>query len=352
MSTAFIDKIVNSVLYEGYMLYPYRNSSIKNRQRWNFGIVYPPEYNSEPSTMTTECLVAGGNDAEVGIETRFLHSLGDEVVERKVHVAAPARACGLRFSFGELTGTLEIGVTELAPRLWKYRIHITNETAWYSTGIFSRDEVLRRSLISTHTILTVEKGEFISLLDPPEEFRAAALSCTNVGTWPVLVGREPERHCMLSSPIILYDYPQVAPESAGDLFDALEIDEILTLRVLTLSDEEKEQMRNGDERTRRILERVESLTPEQLMTLHGTMRDVRIPLKRGDRVRLRPKPGGDVFDIVLNGRTAIVESIEQDFDDRMHVAVVIEDDPGLDLGLMRQPGHRFFFTAEEVELLS
>jgi hypothetical protein len=351
MNTALIDKIVNSVLYEGYMLYPYRNSSIKNRQKWNFGIVYPQGYNSEPSTMTTECLVEGGEDAEVRIEVRFLHALETETVERKVRVPASSEERSAQFSFDDLAGTVEVGIALLAPRLSKYRIHISNETAWHSTGTVSRDEVLRRSLISTHTILTVERGEFISLLDPPEQLRHTALNCTNVGTWPVLVGREPERHCMLSSPIILYDYPQVAPESAGDLFDALEIDEILTLRVLTLSDEEKEQMRNGDERTRRILERVESLTPEQLLTLHGTMRDVRMPLKCGDRVRLRPKPGGDVFDIVLNGRTAIVESIEQDFDDRTHVAVVIEDDPGRDLGMMRQPGHRFFFTAEEVELL-
>jgi hypothetical protein len=350
MNAALIDKIANSVLYEGYMLYPYRNSSIKNRHRWNFGIVYPEGYNSEPSTMTTECLVSGENPA-VGVEVRFLQSLGPETVERRVQIPASPENQSPYVSFGDVSAVVEVSATSLAPKLSRYRIVIANRTACDGNDYVSRDAILRRSLISTHTILTVENGEFISLINPPEEFRQAALSCTNVGTWPVLVGREPERDCILSSPIILYDYPQVAPESAGDLFDSLEIDEILTLRVLTLTDEEKEQMRNGDDRARRILERTESLTPNELLTLHGKMRDVRFPLKRGDRVRLRPKPGGDVFDIVLNGRTAIVESIEHDFDDRMHVAVIIEDDPGLELGLMRQPGHRFFFSPEEVEPL-
>jgi hypothetical protein len=351
MNAALVDKIVNSVLYEGYMLYPYRNSSIKNRHRWNFGILYPEGYNSEPSTMTTECLVHGEEPA-VGVAVRFLQSLDPETTEeRRVQIPSSPENRSSYASFGDLSAAVEITSTSVGPQLSKYRIVVANRTACDGNEYVSRDAILRRSLISTHTILTVENGEFISLLDPPEEFRNAALNCKNVGTWPVLVGRESERDCILSSPIVLYDYPQVAPESAGDLFDSLEIDEILTLRVLTLSDEEKEQMRNGDERARRILERTESLTPEELLALHGTMRDIRVPLKRGDRVLLRPKPGGDVFDIVLNGRTAIVESVEQDFEDRTHIAVIIEDDPGRDLGLMRQPGHRFFFSAEEVELL-
>ena len=156
---------------------------------------------------------------------------------------------------------------------------------------------------------------------------------------------------MLSSPIILYDYPQVAEESAADLFDGTEIDEILTLRILTLTDAEKEEMRQSGERERQLLEIVESLTPDQLMKLHGTLRDIRSGIQKGDRVRLRPKARGDVFDVVLAGRTAIVESIEQDFENRTHIAVVIEDDPGKDLGFQRQPGHRFFFAVDEVERL-
>jgi hypothetical protein len=76
-----------------------------------------------------------------------------------------------------------------------------------------------------------------------------------------------------------------------------------------------------------------------------------VELKPGMRVRLRPRAGGDIFDLALAGQVAIIESIEQDYEGRNHLAVVIEDDPGRDLGMLRQPGHRFFFSAEEVELL-
>src|SRR5262249_22073217 len=135
-----------------------------------------------------------------------------------------------------------------------------------------RDEALTRSLVSTHTILNVRGGKFISLLDPPESLREIAGSLRNIGTYPVLVGAEGERDAMLSSPIILYDYPQIAPESAGDLFDGTEMEEMLALRSLTLTDEEKREIRDGDERARRILERIESLPAERLMKLHGVAR--------------------------------------------------------------------------------
>jgi len=72
-------------------------------------------------------------------------------------------------------------------------------------------------------------------------------------------------------------------------------------------------------------------------------------VRKGDRVRLHPKRGGDVFDMALAGHIAVVESIEQDYEDKIHLAVVLEDDPGKDLGFMRQPGHRFFFSIDEVE---
>jgi hydrogenase maturation protease len=132
-----------------------------------------------------------------------------------------------------------------------------------------------RSLVSTHTILSIREGEFVSLLDPPDEWREAAGACHNIGTYPVLVGEEGERDGLLSSPIILYDYPQIAPESAGDLFDGTEIDEILTLRILTLTDDEKREMCECDEWARQILERSERLTAEQQMKMHGTLRGLR-----------------------------------------------------------------------------
>ena len=132
-----------------------------------------------------------------------------------------------------------------------------------------------RSLVSAHTLLGVVDGEFTSLLDPPEDFREFVSNCQNIGTWPVLVGGEGQHDTMLSSPIILYDYPQIAPESPGDLFDGTEIDEILALRIMTMTDEEKREMRQSDDRARRILERTETMPMERMMKLHGTLRELR-----------------------------------------------------------------------------
>jgi hypothetical protein len=342
------------------MLYPYRRSAIKNRQPWNFGILQPAG-GGEASIMITECLVTGGDATVVDVQVRFLQvgsapdqEVDEEVTERRTDVPGlwPQQLLHAvqitPFDFAPITGNVEISTAAVGPGLMRLRVRISNRTPRPQDET-SREAILAHSLISTHTILNVRDGEFVSLLDPPEPFRKAAATCANLGTWPVLIGREPERDCMLSSPIILYDYPQVAAESPGDLFDGTEIDELLNLRIQTLSDAEKEQIRNGDERTRRLLERAESLTADESMTLHGVMRAESANFKKGDRVRLKPKPGGDALDVVLAGRTAIIEAVEQDFEDRIHLAVVIEDDPGKDLGLMRQPGHRFFFSVDEVE---
>jgi hydrogenase maturation protease len=141
-----------------------------------------------------------------------------------------------------------------------------------------RETALAHSLVSAHTILGINQGEFISLLEPPDEFRGAVAGCRNEGTWPVLVGEVGAKDTMLSSPIILYDYPAIAPESPGELFDSTEIDEILTLRVLTMTEEEKEEARRTDERARRLLDRAESLGPEQFAKLHGVLRAAGGPL--------------------------------------------------------------------------
>jgi len=76
-----------------------------------------------------------------------------------------------------------------------------------------------------------------------------------------------------------------------------------------------------------------------------------VDLRAGDRVRLRPRPGGDIFDVALAGRAATIESILCDYEDNIHLAVVIDDDPGRDLGEQRLPGHRFFYAPDEVEPL-
>jgi hypothetical protein len=172
-----------------------------------------------------------------------------------------------------LRGTVEVGAEPLRHGLFRVTVRITNTTPWEDED---RESTLKQTFVSTHTTLEVEGGEFVSLTDPPEELREDAQGCENIKTWPVLVGEEGERNMMLSAPIILYDYPQIAPESPGDLFDGTEIDQLLIFNVLTLSDEEKEEMRASDPRAREILERCESLSAEELMSLHGAIREFRM----------------------------------------------------------------------------
>jgi hypothetical protein len=343
MNQALVDRIAAALLFEGYILYPYRRS-IKNRQRWTFGCLYPRGFgDGQPETdgwaMRTECLVAGGVDTALTIQVRFLQlvdrtvgelpqalteftegaepayrlvemlQIGDEcyqawqeAVEREVSLngisLADLLACprhqafafpaqrhleAIRHADGELGGVLirqqqlvEGSVVASAIRagegLFRVRVRIRNNMTLGRNHQRKRDEVLMTSLVSTHTILSVRQGEFVSLTDPPAQWREAAAGCRNVGTWPVLVGEDGCKDTMLSSPIILPDYPQVAPESPGDLFDCTEIDEILTLRILALTDDEKRQMTAVDRRTRALLQRTETLAPRQLQELHGTMR--------------------------------------------------------------------------------
>ena len=346
MNRTLVDRIADAVLYEGYILYPYR-PSIKNRQRWTFGGLYPESYcrareNGDASSNRTECLVRGDAATTIEAVIRFLHLTermvgefvpplaewprGSEPAYRPVETLrlgerlfhswqeAEAREVALgeatlgelsarprcvSFTFpggrrseplrgpdGEIagvlirqqqaiTGNIEMRATEAAEGLFRLTLHVVNRTPLVESGHASRDTALLRCLVSAHTILGVRGGAFISLLDPPNCWRAAAGACRNVGVWPVLVGAEGQTDILLSSPIILYDYPQVAPESPGDFFDGTEIDEMLTLRILTLTDEEKRAMAAVDERARGLLARTESLAREQLLGLHGTMRTPR-----------------------------------------------------------------------------
>ena len=405
MNRELVDKIVNAVLYEGYILYPYRASSKKNqRERFTFGRIYPQEYSDaqngrEPCLMQTECLLRNESlDAALEITIRFLQPLvrktGEEVwleaIEREVKLApvplnAPIKQVH-EFTFPaaqsvdkEITrsnemirGRIELETRRLEQAIVKISARVLNESP-LPTQKDNHDAVLMRTFASTHTILHAPGGKFVSLLDPDSNCVELARDCRNVGSWPVLVGDKEKREhdTMLSSPIILYDYPQIAPESAGDLFDGTEIDEILTLRVQALSATEKIEMRRVDEHARKILERAENLRPEEFLKMHGTLREVRktndeffnpaqrrnsatvngVTLKAGDRVRICPKRRADVMDIALEGKIAIIEAVEEDVDKNVHFAVVLEDDPGRDIGLMRHVGHRFFYAADEVEPL-
>jgi len=355
MTASLVEKIADAVLYEGYILYPYRPSAVKNQQRWNFGALCPQSYSiaqgaTESWTMQTECLVETGPATTLTIKVRFLHLLLREVGRIIADCRLPIADCGHEISLGsdshfelvqvlevngqllqswqeavernvllsdirlqdrpepmkvhfsfpasetiehlheeksgetvgvfirrqqEIAGAVEVTTQPAGEGVQRVRVKILNMTPLEGAEQKSRDDALMRSFVSTHTILTVQNGVFVSQLDPPEPLRHVSAACSNVGTYPVLVGDEGSRDCMLSSPIILYDYPQIAPESAGSLYDGTEIDEILTLRIMTLTDEEKREMRNADERARQILERTETLPVEQLMKMHGAMKGVK-----------------------------------------------------------------------------
>jgi hypothetical protein len=330
VNLAWVDQIAKAVLYEGYMLYPYRPSSVKNRRRWNFGVVHPQAYSEaqggeEACSMRIECLVSGSAGAILEVKLRFLQlqtrsthtsseSKGDslpegwqEAVEREVSVPEctlerlcrePGRhAFGFPYQTqvdsdqnagGEVVATVwhrqeaiegmgDVSAEKMAEDLCKVTIHVRNVTPM-ETPATDRDTALMHSLVSTHIVLGVQGGEFVSLLEPPAELQDIAAQCQNVGAWPVLVGKQGQRDTLLASPIILYDYPQIAPESAGDLFDGTEIDEILSLRIMALTDEEKREIRQSDDRVRQILDRTEAMPAEQFMKLHGAVRGLR-PLK-------------------------------------------------------------------------
>jgi hypothetical protein len=308
MNLQVADQIAKAVLYEGYMLYPYRPSSVKNHQRFNFGVLFPAEYCAlqaadEVCSLQAECLVSG--DARIEARLRFLQlqtrtasprtsSLPNgwqEAVEREVILPSQpvGDLCqqGVKHEFvfeGDdlfprqaVAGTIEMSAAAMRPGIFKITLYVRNTTELEEVPA-SRDAALQFALVSTHVILGSEPGGFVSLLDPPDDLREAAAGCQNSGVWPVLVGESGSRETLMASPIILYDYPQIAPESAGDLFDGTEIDEILSLRIMTLTDDEKNEIRRSDDRAREILERTENMPVEQFMKLHGAVRGLR-PVK-------------------------------------------------------------------------
>lgn len=301
MNFASVEKIAKAVLYEGYILYPYRPSSTKNRQRWNFGTLYPRDWAElqrpiEPSRMLTECLVQTSPETKLDLRVKFLQFMPsiegenwEQGVERwadqnvdMVRLCEGSVSLNLAFQQTErveglrpLSGNLSISAGTLGDGLCKLHLELQNTTSIPNPSESARAQMLLQSMISAHLLLVVNNGEFVSLLDPPAELADAVKSCQNSGAFPVLVGEDGQRSMMLSSPVILYDYPQIAPESVGDFFDGTEMDEMLALRVMTLSEEEKEVMRQGDEHARHILERTETLPAEHWMKVHGAIRGMR-----------------------------------------------------------------------------
>ena len=451
--------VADTLLYEGYVLYPYRASAKKNQVRFQFGVVAPRVYAeavgtedkpavvsgaAEPWRTRTEVLVDPGDDADVHVVLRFLQLQArtveratadgyevvgeldaggttlvtwDEAVEQSVELVVSVQAllAGHRvepFSFppGEEIEDVPGGEARVVRRRWplagrivltveevpgpygvvRLRVAVENESDWTADDpVAARDDALRRSLLSAHSLIGVSRGRFISLVDPPEWARPLTQSCDNRHTWPVMLG-----DVMLSSPIILYDNPEIAAESPGDLYDALEIDEILSLRTLTLTDEEKAEARATDPRAARIIDRVDTMSSEILSRLHGALRSVEpipreapvpgkspdvpwwdpgadssvdpetdsvlvggVMVSKGSRVKLRPgrqldDPNGarrltDGQDLFYDGRNAIVQGVFFDVDGAEYLAVSLEDMPDIDLA----HGRFLYFNPEEVEPL-
>lgn len=456
-----VSAVADAVLYEGYLLYPYRRSSAKNRVRWQFGVLFPRGWveadgpvvpgvsgSADSWYQRTECLVRVRRPgATVRLRVRCLqmqrkqveeaapdgelrpaaslrtddgttHLTFDEAVprefdaefaledllqgERTVAVRAPAGvdveplpagAGRVVRSREEVRASVTVVAEPLAPDLCRLRVRTTN-TGPAPDPRTARDEALRRALIATHTLVGGDGVRFVSLTDPPSELRAHAAACRNEFTFPVLGGEPGEPgehedstgHILLSAPIILPDHPQVAPESPGDLHDAAEIDEILTLRTMLLTDEEKREARATDPRAAAILDRVDTMPQEVLERLHGAVRSLApvtapatpapverpawwqegaddglspstdtvlvdgVPLGGGSRVRLRPRGrGADAQDMFLAGRTAEVAAVFHDVDGSVHLAVTLDDDPAAELHSWY--GRFHYFRPDELEPL-
>jgi hypothetical protein len=424
-------RVADAVLYEGYLLYPYRASAAKNRVRWQFGVLVPPGFTAtgEPSANQTECLLEGTAETVLRLRLRFLH-LRSRTVERidrdGGHRAVPELVVGdtTHLSFDDATEREVEAVLSLADLLdaersveidipgdrsveplhdtsgeqservgriivrhrplrallsaraerlagpyglVRLRVSAANTVGWAEADA-PRERALGRSLIATHLLIGLSGGAFLSLLDPPEWARPAAADCRNEHAWPVLAGAPGERDVLLSAPIILYDHPAIAAESPGPLFDSTEIDELLSLRTLTLTDQETREARATDPRAAEIIDRVGEMPPEIVERLHGAIRrldDIAsppaatgdrvfvagVPVGKGSRVRLRPgRRRADVHDMFLAGRTAVVEDVLVDVDGTWHLAVTLEDDPGADL--YRAQGRFRYFAPDEVEPLS
>jgi hypothetical protein len=440
--------VADAVLYEGYLLYPYRSSARKNQVRWQFGVLGPPgaatDGVGEEPDMAVQCLLrSDGVNAGLQVYLRCLQlqarcverTVGssfepvaelrvdnatyvtwDEAVEREVPLG-PYLVSDLRDGVtvpvdipgGEDVEELRNSSVDVVGRLVRRRAPLTalvtmaiigdgnvdrlevrvENTAPGARG--DREAATRISLLGAHLLLVALDGAaLVSVLDPPDDAHEAASRCEQHRCWPVLAGDEGDTDIVLASPIILYDYPAVAPESAGALFDSTEIDEILTLRVLTLTDEEKAAARATDAHAAAIIDRCEAMTPEELQRLHGVLRDLHgratspladdkavfdtgdapwwdpgvdasvrpeldavvvagTAVRKGSIVRVHPNRRADAQDLFYAGQVARVAAVHRDVDGETHVAVVLVDDPAADLHDWY--GRYLHFAPDELEPL-
>jgi hypothetical protein len=375
-----LEQLLDSLLYEGYALYPYTPGATKNATPTPFGIVYPPVYAATlPSTFDrlelrcalvappdavlrgeVRCLVASGHRHTAAAHTldlpgAMVGALGAQPAEKEVTVDAgsgPPLRVGLR-----------LGARRLDRATYEVWLRAENRTL-VSSGL-DRGGALARSLLATHPVLRVTGGRFVSPLER---------ACPSINTFPVLA--TPEDDVVIGATIVLPDHPQIAPESRGELFDSTEIEEALLLHVQALSDSEREQIERQDPAVREMIARAAAATPEEIVSLHGRV-ELRDPqtdepphepsylvdpragedavevdgksFRRGGKVVIRPGPDADLHARMLEGRTATIERIFTAYDGATHLAVTIDDDPGQ--GLLRDTGRYLYFFPPEVEVI-
>jgi hypothetical protein len=386
--TNALDQLVQSLLWEGYALYPYTPGATKNATPTPFGIVYPPVYAAGGSTTHAElvmrCRLRAPADAAVSGEVLFLAPTGEAhhaeehrlvvqgvMVGALVHmpIVKPATIRGADDT--TLTVELALSATVAGPGEFEVTLKVVNRTV-VEPGL-DRAAALRASLISTHPIARVSGGRFISVLDAPTD---------SVNTFPILA--TPEDDVMLGAAIVLPDHPQIAPESRGGLFDSTEIEEALLLHMQVLTDQERADIEQQDPVVAAMVARAAAATPAEITALHGRVtvsdpvevqsrpRETNEPprepdwlrdpregeaatevdgqvLRRGGKVILRPGPEADFQARNLIGRTATLERIFTAYDGRTHLAVTIDGDPGQDI--MRDTGRFLFFFLDEVEVV-
>ena len=355
-----LERLVDSLLFEGYALYPYTPGSTKNATPTPFGIVYPHDYAQNQThafdRMQMQFIAEIG--AVVSAEVRFLQASGEKhrAVERRVPLGiAPSK---VSFDFDDLEGIAEIDCERLPDGRDRFSVKVENVTPLSdeeATG--DRKDALLKSMLSTHLLAVTENGA--KIVSPLERGDDGVAGCCQVNTWPVLA--TPGDDAILAPTIMLPEHPEIAPESVNDFFDGTEIEEALVLHIQALSDQEREEIAAQDPKVREMLARADATTPQQLMDLHGRVRIEDPPgerevtfegvtFKRGDKVVLHPPESADVYDKMLDGRTATIHRLFMRVDDRLHIGVTIDDDPMQEI--LGESGRFLFFFAEEVELIA
>jgi len=442
-----VRSVADAVMREGKVLYPYRASAMKNQLRFQFGVIAPRQYVEmdpcDPCGVHGECVWEQKEVGELLVQVRFM-TLEQRIIQKRIG-AAPGEYVSVpemdvdgesyvswdesfehAFAFSFVPGTGNelrevirvpgtVAVTELKDSqgmgvgrivrraeeialqltireeslsgpwpLRKLVVELTNDTGWRG-GLVHRDELMRYSVLGTHLLAAVEGGKFYSMVDHPEFVGRAVSCCSNKGLWPVLASGDDS--VVLFSPIILPDHPMVAPESEAEFFDATEIDELLALRIMTLTDEEKREVAATDSRAGEIVQLCDTMPEELLERLHGAIRSLvpvaskerepeentevpwwdpgadkgvdpftdcveieGVQVSAGSKVILRPSVGrADSQDMFIDGQVATVAAVLHDVDGHTHLAVTIDSDPGSDLNTAS--GRFLYFSVDEVEVV-